>query len=60
MTSPTAEIESKENRDIMILDVPNTFLQTPIPKGEEKIILKVTGMLVDVLVEICPGVYLNM
>ncbi len=65
-TSPTAStpailitgvIDAKQNRDIMTLDVPKAFVQTPIPESGEKIIMKIRGNLVDILLEICPGVY---
>jgi hypothetical protein len=65
-TSPTAAtdailitgvIDAKQRRDVMTLDVPNAFVQTPIPQSGEKIIMKIRGSLVDILLEICPGVY---
>jgi hypothetical protein len=65
-TSPTAAtdailitgvIDAKQKRDVMTLDVPNAFVQTPIPKSGDKIIMKIRGSLVDILLEICPGVY---
>jgi len=65
-TSPTAATESilitgvvdaKQKRDVMTLDVPNAFVQTPIPKKGEKIIMKIRGQLVDILVEMCPEIY---
>ena len=42
-----------EVRDTMVLDVPNAFIQTNIPTkkyGEEEVITKITGVLVDILV----------
>ena len=65
-TSPTAATEAilitgvldaKQGRDVMTLDIPNAFVQTPIPERGEKIIMKIRGRLVDILIEICPGVY---
>ena len=43
----------------MILDIPNAFVQTNIPHGEndEKIIMKIRGVLVDMLVEMSPETY---
>ena len=40
-------------------DVPNAFIQAKIKKkkGDEKIIMKITGKLVDVLVRLAPEVY---
>ena len=32
----TAVIEARQKRDIMTLDIPNAFVQTPIPQNEEK------------------------
>ena len=39
----TRTIEAKQNRDIMTLDPPNTFVQTNFPQGEneEAIIMKI-------------------
>ena len=65
-TSPTAATEAilitgvldaKQGRDVMTLDIPNAFVQTEIPERDEKIIMKIRGRLVDILTEICPGVY---
>jgi hypothetical protein len=68
VTSPTAAtdailitgvIDDKQKRDVMTLDVPDAFVQTPIQQSGEKIIMKIRGSLVDILLEICPGVYNN-
>jgi hypothetical protein len=32
----TAAVDAKEKRDVMSADVPNAFIQTTIPEGEEK------------------------
>ena len=53
----TGVIDAKQNRDVMTLDIPNAFVQTKIPEGEEKIIMKIRGALVDILCEIAPEVY---
>ena len=55
----TATIDAKQNRDVMTLDIPNAFVQTEVPqkKGDEKIIMKIRGSLVDMLLEISPGTY---
>ena len=67
--SPTAALESilltttvdaKEGRDIMSADVPNAFIQTPMPPnkpGEARVMLKIKGILVDLLVKLAPEVY---
>jgi hypothetical protein len=68
-TSPTAALESimltalvdaHEGRDVMSADIPNAFIQTKLPmtkKGDKRVIMKITGVLVDLLVSISPEVY---
>jgi len=55
----TGVIKAKQCRDIMTLDLPNSFVQTPIPLDGDKVMMKIRGPLVDILCEICPGVYNN-
>ena len=55
-----AIIDAKEGRDVLSADIPNAFIQTLMPEvkdGEERVIMKITGVLVDLLVEIAPEVY---
>ena len=55
----TATIDAEEERDVATVDIPNAFIQTPIPQeeGKERIILKIRGPLVDILIEIAPEMY---
>jgi len=55
----TSCIEAKENRDIMTCDIPNAFVQTDINEQEigERIIMKIRGILLDILVEMDPDKY---
>jgi hypothetical protein len=56
----TGVISAKENRDNMSVDVPNAFIQTLMPEvkdGEDRVIMKITGMLIDSLVSMAPEVY---
>ena len=56
----TAIVDAKEGRDVMTADVPNAFIQTKMPDvkdGEERVTMKITGVLVDLLVELAPEVY---
>ena len=53
----TGVIGAKQQRDVLTLDIPNAFVQTTIPEGEEKIIMKIRGGLVDILCKIAPDVY---
>ena len=55
----TVIVDAKEGRDIMSNDIPNAFIQASLPNkpGEARVIMKVTGVLVDILVEVAPDVY---
>ena len=56
----TAIVDAKEGRDVMTADTPNAFIQAMMPElgpGEERAVMKITGVLVDLLVEIAPKVY---
>ena len=57
-----AVVDAKEERDVMSNDVPNAFIQAHVPKGKTKngdkrIVMKITGKLVNVLISIVPEVY---
>ena len=44
----------------MTADVPNAFIQAPMPEvkpNEDRVMMKITGVLVDMLVQLCPEVY---
>ena len=43
--------------DVITLDIPNAFVQTPVPKSDEKVIMRITGLLVDHLVNLFPSTY---
>ena len=56
----TEKIDAYEGRDIMALDVPNTFIQTNMPPkkyGVERVITKITGVLVYILLELDNEIY---
>jgi hypothetical protein len=45
-------IEAKEERDTMTCNIPNTFTQAFLPKkepGEDSVVMKITGVLVNML-----------
>ena len=53
-------IDAHEGCDIMTTDVPNAFVQTTMPepkRGKERVIMKITGVLVDMLVQLNPELY---
>jgi hypothetical protein len=53
----TAAIDAKQKRDVMTADVPNAFVQTEIDRGGVRIIMKIRGPLVDMLLEIDQTTY---
>ena len=55
----TAVIDAMEKRDVITIDIPNAFIQTDIKQEERmvRIIMKIRGPLVDMLVEIDPATY---
>jgi hypothetical protein len=53
----TATIDAEEGRDVMTVDIPNAFVQTKLDINQEKVIMKIFGILVDMLIEINPEMY---
>ncbi len=55
----TCIIDAQENRDVAVVDIPNTFVQTVVSKedAEHHVTVCIRGPLVDVLVLIAPDVY---
>ena len=46
------DINAMQGRDVMVMDIPNTFIQTPMSSSKEKVIMKLKGILVDWLLEL--------
>ena len=56
----TAVIDAHEGRDVMCADIPNAFIQAEMPDisdGKERVTMKITGVLVDMLVQLSPETY---
>jgi hypothetical protein len=56
----TAIVDAHEGRDVMSGDVPNAFIQTEMPptdEGAALIMIKITGPLVAMLVQLAPEIY---
>ena len=51
----TTVIEASENRDVVILDIPNSFVQTDME--EETVFMKLRGELAELLVRTAPELY---
>ena len=50
-------IDAEEERDIAVIDIPNTFIQTRVEYENDMVFIKISGFLMDILVEISPDVY---
>ena len=55
----TCVIDAQEGRDVAVVDIPNAFVQTVVSEedAEHRVIVRIRGPLVDVLVSIAPDVY---
>ncbi len=55
----TCVIDAQEDRDIAVVDIPNSFVQTVVNEEEANhcVIVSIRGPLVDILVLIVPHVY---
>jgi hypothetical protein len=47
-------IDADEHRDVAVVDIPNAFVQTRVENEKDMAFIKIRGILVDVMVEICP------
>jgi Reverse transcriptase (RNA-dependent DNA polymerase) len=50
-------VDAHEERDVMTIDIPNAFIQTKVENPTDRALIKIKGLLVDVLLEIAPEVY---
>ena len=46
--------DSKQEKDIMSKEISNAFSQTKVLQGDERIIMKIRGVLVDTLLDVFP------
>ena len=66
MSSPTVAteavllsciIDAEEERDVAVIDIPNSFIQTRVEDENYMVFINIRVVLVDILVEISPYVY---
>ena len=50
-------IDAEELRDVALIDIPNVFIQTGVEDEKYMAIIKIRGILVDILVDLAPDVY---
>jgi hypothetical protein len=56
----TAVIDATEHCDIMTSNIPNAFIEALMPEikaGHRRVMMKITGVLVEMLVELNPQLY---
>ncbi len=53
----TCIVDTEEEGDVAVIDIPNAFIQTCINNEENMAIIKIRGILVDMLLDIAPDVY---
>ncbi|CAJ1951080.1 unnamed protein product [Cylindrotheca closterium] len=53
----TRVIDAHKGRDVLTMNMPNAFIQTYMPEakeGEDRIYMKITGMMVQILIDMAP------
>ncbi len=55
----TCVIDAQEDRDVAVVDIPNAFVQTVVDEEDaaHRVIVRIRGPLVDILVSIAPDIY---
>ncbi len=53
----TCLVDANKNRDVAIVDIPNSFVQTVVEDEKDKALIRIRGPLFDILVSIAPNVY---
>ena len=53
----SSTIDAEERRDVAVVDIPNAFIQTRVEDEKDMAIIRVRGLLVDILVELAPEFY---
>jgi hypothetical protein len=50
-------INTLKDQDITVIDIPNVFVKTLVEDEEHRVVIRIKGPLVDILVSIAPDVY---
>jgi hypothetical protein len=53
----TCTINAQERRDVAIIDIPTAFIQTRAERPEDQVLIRLRGLLANLLVEIDPETY---
>jgi hypothetical protein len=52
-----ASFDAEEERDVAVVDIPNGFIQTRVEDEKDMAIIKLGGILVDIILGLAPDVY---
>jgi len=53
----TSIVDALEEQDVTIINIPNAFIQTRVQDANDRVIIRITGVIVDWLVKAAPKVY---
>jgi len=53
----TSTVDALKEQDVAIIDIPNAFIQTRVQDAKDRVIIRITGVIVDWLVKAAPKVY---
>jgi hypothetical protein len=53
----TLIVDAHEGRDVAVIDILNVFIQTRVDDAKDRVIIHITGVIVDWLVKVAPKVY---
>jgi hypothetical protein len=53
----TCVINALEDQDIAVINIPNAFVQTVVEDEEQRVVVRIRGPLVDILMSVAPDVY---
>jgi hypothetical protein len=50
-------VDARKGRDVDVVDILNVFIQTKVDDTKDRVIIRITGVIVDWLVKVAPKVY---
>ena len=53
----TSIVDAHEGREVAVIDIPNAYIQTHVDDPKDRVIIRITGVVVDWLVKAAPKVY---
>jgi hypothetical protein len=53
----TSIVDAHKGRDVAVVDILNAFIQTKVDDAKDRVIIRITGVIVDWLVKLAPKVY---